>query len=269
MLIQTEKEIRDANFNDVQSLTTFNGNRTINRLHVKNIAAQMEEDLRFFPPITVNRRTNHIIDGQHRIAAFKTLVREGRIPADSTISIMYVECSPEEERELTINANVNSKKWSLDDYIRSFAQDNEEYSRLIEWCKRHPMMYENLHMPGAKITKGGFRYRFAAAILTGKTCQSSLKDGTFSATDEGYAVGDVIYDELKRIFEVLGKGRPSSLERVAILWHERRKLHPFDDWLKMLKKKKLTYQRMPIVNSKDWEAIFNKIHTDIDKSNQL
>lgn len=265
MLQLTKKEICDANFNDVQSLTTFNGNRTINGLHVKHIAEQMEGDLKFFPPITVNRVTNHIIDGQHRLEAFKSLVQNGKIPEDSTISIMYVECSVEEERELTINANVNTKKWSLDDYIQSFAHDNEEYSKLIAWCKSHPMMYENQHTPGSKKTKGSYRYRFAAAILTGKTCQKSLKDGSFSATEDEYAVGEVVYNELKSIFDLLGKGKAANLEKVATLWHERRKLHPFEVWFKMLKRKKSTFQKMPMQNGGDWEAIFNKLHTDIDR----
>ena len=260
-MISTEKSIFDAKISEVQTLRTFNGNRTINRLHVKHIAEQMENDLKFFPPITVNRTTGYIIDGQHRLEAFKMLVNSGRIPEDSTISIMYVDCDPVNERALTINANVNSKKWQLNDYILSYAAINEQYANLHQWCAEHPLMYENKHTPDAKKTKGGYRYRFAAALIKGKTCQKELIDGTFSATDEEYAIAEELYGQIDGIFRILGNGKPSALEKVATLWHKLHDLHPFETWIKMFKKKKDTLLKLPRDNGKEWEILFNKVHT--------
>lgn len=259
---KTKKVIYDANLSEVLELSTFNGNRTVNRLHVKHIAEQMEKDLRFFPPITVNIMTNHIIDGQHRLEAFKWLVKNERIPADSTISIMYVD-EIENERALTINANVFSKRWVMNDYIESYATTNEEYAKLRQWCTEHPLMYETKVSPDAKKTKGGYRYRFAAALLKGKSCQKELIDGTFTATEEEYAKAEELYGQIDEIFRIMGGGKPSAREKVATLWHQMHNLHSFADWKKMIKRNKGTLLKLPKDNGNDWEIIFNKVHSYI------
>lgn len=254
----------DATYEEVVNLTTFDGNRVINRLHVSNLMKDMENNMDVFPPITVNTVTKHIIDGQHRRAAFVQLIREGRLPKDSTLPVMYVTISPEDEVETTIGANVNCKSWSLSTYIDCFAAHDSEYAELKEWCKNHPLTYDNKVSKGSKTTKGGYRYRFAYAILKGSGAQKALPSGKIEISDEEYAIGEVVYSELERIFKLIDSvGKPSALEYVAIQWRKVRKAHPIEDWYAMFKKRKLTIQRMPKDNCKDWEAVFNKISTEI------
>jgi hypothetical protein len=257
----------DATYEEVVNLATFDGNRVIDRLHVSKLMENMENYLDVFPPITVNTVTKHIIDGQHRRAAFVQLIREGRLPKDSTMEVKYVTISPEEEIEATIAANINSKSWTLNTYMDCFATHNNEYAELRDWCKNHPLMFENKLSKGSKTTKGGYRYRFAGAILKGYGCQKELTSGKFTVTDEEYSIGEVVYSELERIFKLIDSvGKPSALEYVAIQWRKVRKAHPIEDWYAMFKKKRLTIQRMPKDSGKDWETVFNKISTEISKN---
>lgn len=262
-----ERTYADATYEEVVNLTTFDGNRVIDRLHVSKLMENMENYLNVFPPITVNTVTKHIIDGQHRRAAFVQLIREGRLPKDTTFPVMYIALSPEKEVEITIGANVNCKSWRLNNYIDCFATHDSEYAELKDWCKNHPLTYDNKVSKGSKTTKGGYRYRFAYAILKGPGAQNALQSGKIEISEEEYAIGEVVYSELESIFKLIDSvGKPSALEYVAIQWRKVRKAHPIEDWYAMFKKKRLKIQRMPKDNSKDWEAVFNKISTEISKN---
>lgn len=280
MFTNIQKRFSHANLNEIDSYlkNPVKGNRVINKLHVKNIAEQMVEYLEFFPPITVNDVTNHIVDGQHRANAFKQLIENRRLPEDSTLFVMHVNCSEDEEKILIVNANTNSKNWTLSDFIHRYAKENDNYALLESWCadKSHPLLHENASGKKSKT----YRYRFASAILKGKSCQKELKDGSFSVTDDEYAIGNNVYNELSELFKILvtkkhdgsisrGYGKPSALEFIAILWHERRQMHSFDKWLLMFRKRKAKILGMPRDNKKDWENILNMVHTEIDKNNQV
>lgn len=52
-------------------------NRKIDLNHVHVLEKEMSEFFEFFQEIIVNIRTNNIIDGQHRVQAFKNLIRGG------------------------------------------------------------------------------------------------------------------------------------------------------------------------------------------------
>ena len=97
-------------------------NRVINHGHVNRIKGQMKISLNVMQPITINEITKNTIDGQHRLKAFQKLVDDGELPIDSKLSVMYVKINPSDEKEAIINANTNSKNWSLDDYIASYAK---------------------------------------------------------------------------------------------------------------------------------------------------
>lgn len=114
-------------------------NRVINHGHVNKIKEQLRTSLNYFPPITINAVTNNIIDGQHRLKAFQKLVDDGELSSDSKIPVMYVTIPVVKEKEAIINANTNSKNWSLDDYIASYAKSNSDYRKLDEWCANHAL----------------------------------------------------------------------------------------------------------------------------------
>lgn len=230
-------------------------NRVINHGHVNRIKEQMRTSLSFMPAITINETTKNIIDGQHRLKAFQKLVDDGELPIDSKLPVMYVKISVTDEKEAIINANTNSKNWSLDDYIASYAKSNSYYKQLDEWCANHALTVD-----GNKK-----KYRYGASILTGVACSKQLKDGSFTLTLEDFERGESVHTELLEIIEVLGKpSKGNYIEYMAVSWCQVRKLHPFREWLKELKTKKGTLVKKPFSNKQDWDNIFSILHRAID-----
>lgn len=231
-------------------------NRAINRSHVSKIKSQMKDCLGIMPPITVNLVTNHVIDGQHRLEAFQSLIDNNEISNESKLWVMYVDIPIEKEREAIINANTNSRNWSIDDYIKSYAKVNDEYKKLDDWCASHELCHEG--------TKN--KYRYAAAMLKGEASSKSLKDGSFTISDIDYERGDAIHTELYEIVLLLNKPLYGPFyEYMAVSWDKVRKLHLFKEWLSEMKKKKKQLISKPFNTKNEWDNIFSIVHMAIDK----
>ena len=222
------------------------------------------------PPITINTVTNHVIDGQHRLKAFQTLVSDGLLPNDAKIKVMYVEIPIEEEKTSIVEANTNSKNWGLDDYISSYAKAGIlSYKALEEWCKEHILCYKFTKDKETGEENKIYNYRYGAAILTGKRCSAELKSATFTFSESDAALAHEIHAEMLEIIELFGlKGNGSWIEALAVTWHAYRDMHPFKVWMKELKAKKNRFMKMPKENSKEWESIFNTAHGAIDKKDE-
>ncbi len=230
-------------------------NRVINHGHVSKIKEQMRMSLDRMPPITINDITQNVIDGQHRLKAFQKLIDDGELPANSTIDVKFVSIPEDEEKEAIINANTNSKNWSLDDYIASYAKTNSDYKLLDEWCSNRALTID-----GNKK-----KYRYGAAILKGVACSKQLKDGTFHLTLDDFSRGEIVHTELLEIIDVLGKPvKGNYIEYMSVSWCQVRHLHPFKEWLKELKTKKGTLTKKPFSNKQDWDNIFSILHRAID-----
>lgn len=241
-------------------------NRVINHGHLQKIKSEMACCLETMPPITVNTLTNNVIDGQHRLKAFQTLVRDGVLPKDALIKVMFVDINLNEEKKAIVNANTTSKNWSMDDYIRSYAKEGMlPYIRLEEWCRDHVLCNKFSEDKETGGQRKIYNYRYGAAILTGKRCSSELKSATFNFTDEQSEIGHEIHAEMLEILDIFGIKNGPCIESLAITWHEYRQLHDFNVWMKELKAKKARFQKMPKNNLNEWEAIFNTAHGAISK----
>ena len=232
-------------------------NREVNHSHLQKIKKQLINYFEAMPPITINVLTNHIIDGQHRYKAYKELVESGELPMDSKIKVMFVEIPIEEEKQAIIDANTNSKNWTLDDYIKSYAKSGiRSYVELEEWCKAHPLCCDG----------GKAKFRYGAAIITGKRCSAELKSGNFTFSTEDYRRADEIHAEMLEIVELFDlKGKGNWVESLATSWTAARNQHEFRVWMRELKTKKQKFMRLPKDNSKDWDNIFAQAHLAIDK----
>ena len=230
-------------------------NRQINHGHVSKIKEMMILHFKNFPPISVNKRTHHIVDGQHRLEAYQKLVDSGEFSSETTIPVMYCDIPEDEEHIAIIDANTTSKNWSLDDFMVSYAVENPEYKKLDVWAKSHSLCHD-----GKKS-----KFRYAAAILKGENSVKTLKSGKFCITNEDYKNVEAIHSELIEILEVLNKpDNGSFIESIALSWSKVRTLHPFKTWLKELKAKKYTLAKKPFSNKKDWDNIFSTISTAIN-----
>lgn len=232
-------------------------NRLYNPAHVDQIKSQMVKSFDIIPPITVNRLTYHIIDGQHRHKAYQDLHKSGAIPSDSKLKVMFVDIPLMEEKQAIIDANTNSKNWTIEDYIMSYVRANViSYVRLDEWCKAHPLTSD----------KGKAKYRYGATMITGRRCSGDLKNGRFTFTEEEFKRADDVHTELFEIVSLFGlKGKGMWIESLAKSWIDVRDQHDFRIWMDELTAKKQHFLKLPKDNSADWDSIFAQAHLAIDK----
>ena len=92
---------------DYECFKFLDGNRQINKLHVKRIKASMKNKY-LFTTITVNKNYE-IIDGQHRLEACKEL----KLP------VRYIICKDYDLVEVQI-LNATSKNWNAEDYMNGY-----------------------------------------------------------------------------------------------------------------------------------------------------
>lgn len=237
-----------------------NGNRLINRGHIAKVKQGWLKRGAILPPIMVNTLSNVLTDGQHRLIAFIELMEAGLLPEGTTIKVMLVEIPLEEEMDVIIDLNCNSKNWSLDDYIHSYAQRGfDSYVKLEDWCKLHSLTCD----------KGKPKTRYGAATITGKGCALSLKNGTFECNDDDCVKGDSVHAEMLEIVDVFGlEGKGPWIESLAISWSAVRGQHDFKTWMKEFRAKRRSFKKLPMNNTKDWDNIFAQAHLAIDKKSE-
>lgn len=235
-------------------------NRIVSHSHLSKIKRQCETSFSTMPPITVNVVTNNIIDGQHRTKAYQELVKDGVFSDKQKMKVMFVEIPREEEKQAIIEANTNSKNWSIDDYILSYSKAGiESYVKLNEWCLNHTLSSD----------EGKAKFRYGAAIITGRRCSSDLKSGDFSFTEEELKRAEDVHAEMFEIVQLFGlKGKGAWIESLACSWVSVRNQHPFKTWFREFKKKKRSFLKLPKDNSKEWDAIFGQAHLAIDKKGE-
>lgn len=235
-------------------------NRVVSHSHVQRLKREMLKSFDLFPAITVNKKTNNIIDGQHRNEAYIGLMKDNLLPAEAKLKVMYVDVAPDDEILRICDANQNSKNWGVDDFIARYVKNgNESYVTLEKWCLEHSLCVEN------KKNKRIPKYRYGAAILKGTSCSGTLKTGDFTVTEEEIAEANVKHTEMLAIIEALGmKGQGAWIESLATTWSKYRLLHSFKDWMSRIKKNKKKYMKWPKENQDDWKKIFDEIHSQLD-----
>lgn len=92
---------------DYSMFKTLEGNRHVNKLHVKRLKESFQKSY-LLSPILVNKN-NQIIDGQHRFEAAKEL----------GLPINYISCNGYGLREVQI-LNTNMKNWGKIDYLNAY-----------------------------------------------------------------------------------------------------------------------------------------------------
>lgn len=118
------------------------GNREIDEPNVKSLTHQIAQSGQL-QPIVVNEK-NQIVDGQHRLEVCKRL----------SIPVSYI-VQPGATIADVISANVVGKKWSVVDYVKRYASDNNDnYLKLLDFiakCKSHGISASS----AINLTRGG------------------------------------------------------------------------------------------------------------------
>lgn len=230
-------------------------NRMIDEKHVAKIKKGYVESLPYLPPITVNSVTGNIIDGQHRLQAFFELIEEGILKSDASILTRFIEAD-EDEVKLIQDANTKTKVWNQNDFINSYRTVNDNYSKLTEWCLNHRLT----HKEGKPI------YRYASAIIKGKSYGAKLKKGEFAVSDDEWKNAEENYNGIYSIIENCQLSTTGAyIESIALSWftHKNWLLSAFgnmDNFLAFLRKEKMLVWKNPHNSKQDWERVFTELY---------
>lgn len=150
--------------NDYSMFKHINGNRNINKLHLKRLTESIAEKY-IEVPIIVNSN-NQIIDGQHRFEAAKELGKD----------VYYIKV-----KNLNLDdvhrLNTNSKNWTAEEYMQGYCELGlEDYIKYRDFKRKY-----------------GFGHNETNAILTNRSRMSGSKntdfnDGVFKILDYDLAV---------------------------------------------------------------------------------
>lgn len=232
-------------------------NRAIDRKHLQEIKKQMMVAFASMPAIIVNILTMVIIDGQHRLAAFRALIESGFFTEDTQLPVQYVYLPVEKELDEIIAAQLHQKRWTPADYIQSNIKDgNESYIKLDEFVKTHSLCIDgNKSKP-----------RYAAAMMKGKNCQQILLKGEFTVTDEEIKTAEEIHSELMAICSITKAGTTGTwVEAMAISWYRNRTIHSWDSWIEMFKRHHKYLISRPKQKISDWDALFAQVSAWINQ----
>ncbi|MBO7734385.1 MAG: hypothetical protein J6S67_17605 [Methanobrevibacter sp.] len=189
-------------FTDVKEFTLNSKvNRAVVNSNVKKFYNLMKKG-KFDPMlgvIVVDIKTGTIIDGQHRVTAFKKAKEE--FAYDGFLLVRFVQ-APEGVRELQdyIRQFQEGRKWQLEDYISANIAGKNDLEKLRTFCLTH----QNLN----KGNDEDVFWRKGACIIA-KTGSSEykkrLKDRNMRFTPEEWADAERSYNEAITLMDSIGR----------------------------------------------------------------
>ena len=165
--------------------TVFNyvpGNReVIDQKHVRSIMNAMSNG-EFIPPIIVDRKTNFVVDGQHRNEARMYLLKEGIV---FELGVIYADF--DNPLLAAIMYNNKRKEWRIASYVKAYIHDNREsYKLLHNFCATH-----SLFATGNKC-----KYSSAIILLTHMYDTAVVRNGDLVLTQEQCNNAEMVYNEI-------------------------------------------------------------------------
>lgn len=226
--------------------TTFNyipGNReVIDQKHVRSIMNAMMRG-EFIPPIIVDRKTNFVMDGQHRNEARMFLLKEG---IEIALGVIYADF--DNPLLAAIMYNNKRKEWRIASYVKAYIHDNREsYKLLHNFCETH-----ELFATGKK-----YKYSCAITLLTHMYDTEVMKNGDLVITQEQCNNAEVVYNELLELSKFL---RCITTKSVLKAWIAARseiiqKIH-MQDYIMLAKNKLVPPASLRI---SEWHNAFLKV----------
>jgi len=107
---------------DYEQFKLLKDNRSSNKNHIKKLAKSVTTLGTNLQAIIVNSKME-VLDGSHRLQACKL----------AGVPVRYLVLDPLEytNEEIMIELNINSKNWSLENYIEHYSHSKNEYKRLL------------------------------------------------------------------------------------------------------------------------------------------
>ena len=174
-----------------------------------------------FPNILVEVNTRYVIDGQHRLEAYKRWWDTG---VTEPIKVQYIDLKPEQIVPKIQKLNCVSSAWTTTDYYRSLmATGNDGAKLLTDFCVGKELLSRQVRE--SKDKKFPLpNMRFASNLLCGRTFVAEIKDGTISqcVTPEVIEYGEWTYQTFMAMYNAVGYVRVGStgwLEYAIRAWY--------------------------------------------------
>lgn len=199
-------------------VTNFKFMPTINRaVSEKNVNTfvKLMKDGKFDPErglIIIDINTKAILDGQHRVEAYKKAHEAGFY--DKPLLVRYVD-GPKKTAELQayIAELQKGRKWQLEDYITANLSAKNDLRRLQEFCLNHPLLSRGYD---AHWSKGAC---IVSRETTPKVYKNMLKQRDVRFTEEEWNSAETIYEEAKAILEAISQRKTTAgFEYIVNAW---------------------------------------------------
>lgn len=208
----------------------LNGNREINKPHARKIERAIENGAApFIDAISVDINTYIVVDGQHRLTAFREAWSKG---IEAELDVRFKEY-PENILPIIIDMNTNHKNWTTNDRVKSITQEGNVMDKLVKFCTEdaHPLLH--------RINKKGIKtptLRYSTALILGRSITQDIKENKVSISDEEFAFGHQLQKEAEAILDSLNlKTRTGGwMEHFLTAWHNIRKDRMYSDALEKL-----------------------------------
>lgn len=180
---------------DYSKFRVLKGNRDLK--HVKRIIDSINEVGQMKIPIVINEK-NEVIDGQHRLEAFKQL----------GLPVYYIVI-PDAGLAEAIALNNFQKPWTQSDYLQSFVNlGNENYKRFVSLAEKHNVKSVNelTAIIYHQITTGGGNF------------SKKVRNGELILTEERKAEVEAILtiiDDLYSVITAIGGQRRIAITGIA------------------------------------------------------
>ncbi len=222
----TLKDLPDIDKN----FKTLDGNRQISKPHVNEIAQTIEKakyGAKYIAPVRVDINTYNIIDGQHRVEAFRKSWT--KVP-DAQLKVIYEDYpyGDDHTEVLSIIADINStnKNWSISNYIKKIeAQQNDAALKIKDFAETHWLTQKR----NCKDKIVGYYPRYAYAILFGKNMSKEIKNGNIQCDYYTINRGCKLHSELQELILKLGYSMNSWFESFAQAWYDLRNYKIYND----------------------------------------
>lgn len=205
------------NKEEAENIKFLNGNRTINKSHVTKLANDLKKgDGKYFPAIIVDENTKIVIDGQHRLTAYRLLWDNKKINFNEPIKVEFKQFGQDVLNNI-IRMNQNQRTWKLQDFLdmQRKTDDTNSIVKLEEFCSKNGFLHKRIASGKIK-----FNYRYACILLFGKHHTSKIKNGTLVVTDQDIENGQKLYNEVSAILEKLGINDTEGwIEKLFFAWH--------------------------------------------------
>ena len=207
---------RIYHFTNGENFKFLNSNREINMPHANKIARAIieENQAQYIDAISVDINTYIVIDGQHRLTAFKKAWEKG---LNVEMDVRFKDY-PKDMLHIIIDMNTNHKNWTTNDRVNSLREKGNSIDKLIEFCNddKHSLLHR-LNKKGLKTPT----LRYASALMLGKSITQDIKDNKVRIKDSQFEFGHKLHGEAEAILDALQlKTRTGGwLEHFLTAWH--------------------------------------------------